>query len=165
MALGNISLTGIANWFTDTSTNQHVTLDLATLPASKPYLGNDNLHVDDGRDFPYLISVIQKYIHLIVLSLCLMFFMFIQSRNVCFLFRNFVSVTMFILNFTILCFMSRISTPMKSFSHVRVKMVSMLCPVILSCQFLKLIGLPASLFLLIYGIVDYIILPLVFFNY
>ena len=113
------------------------------------------------RDFPYLISVI----HLIVLSLCLMFFMFIQSRNVCFLFRNFISITMFILNFTLLCFMSRISTPMKSFSQVRVKMVSMLCPGIPSCQFLKPIGLPASLFLLIYGIVDYIILPLVFFNY
>jgi len=68
------------------------------------------------RDFPYLISVIPKYIHLIILSPCLMFFMFLQSRNVCFLFRNFILITMFILNFTLLCFMSRISTPMKPFS-------------------------------------------------
>jgi hypothetical protein len=77
------------------------------------------------RAFPYLISVIQKYIHRIVLLPCLMFFMFLQSRNLCFLFRNFILMTMFILNFTLLCFMSRISTPMQFFSQVRVKMVSM----------------------------------------
>jgi hypothetical protein len=54
-----------------------------------------------------------------------MFFMFLQSRNLCFLFRNFILMTMFILNSTLLCFMSRISTPMQFFSQVRVKMVSM----------------------------------------
>jgi hypothetical protein len=41
------------------------------------------------------------------------------------MFRNFVLIIMFILNFTLVCFMSRISTPMKSFSQVGVKMVSM----------------------------------------
>jgi len=80
------------------------------------------------RDSPYLISVIQKYIHLIVVSFCPVFFMFLQSGNICFLFRDFILITMFILNFTLLCFMSRISTPMKSFSQVRFKMVFILCP-------------------------------------
>ena len=71
------------------------------------------------RDFSYLIAVILKYIHNIVLSLCLTFFMFHILQNVCFLFKNSVSITMFILNFTRLCFMSRISTPMKYSSQVK----------------------------------------------
>jgi hypothetical protein len=36
----------------DTSANQHVTPDLTTLAASKPYLGNDNLHVGDSNGLP-----------------------------------------------------------------------------------------------------------------
>jgi histone deacetylase 1/2 len=40
------------------------------------------------RDFPYLILAIQKYITHIVRSLYLMSYMFLQSRNLCFLFRN-----------------------------------------------------------------------------
>jgi hypothetical protein len=36
-------------WFPDTSANQHVTPDLATLTDSAPYLGNDFLHVGDGK--------------------------------------------------------------------------------------------------------------------
>jgi hypothetical protein len=48
-----------------------------------------------------------------------------RSSSFCFMFRNFVLIIMFILNFTLVCFMSRISTPMKSFSQVGVKMVSM----------------------------------------
>ena len=71
------------------------------------------------RDFSYLIAVILKYIHNIVLSLCLTFFMFHILQNFCFLFKNSVSITMFILNFTRLCFMSRISTPMKYSSQVK----------------------------------------------
>jgi hypothetical protein len=64
------------------------------------------------------------------------------------------TTTMFILNFTHLCFMSRISTPMKYSSHVKVKMVSLFYPGLLSRQFLKPIGLIAFLLLLIYGTVD-----------
>jgi len=41
--------TGTADWFPDTGANQHVTPDLATLTASEPYNGNDNLHVGDGK--------------------------------------------------------------------------------------------------------------------
>jgi hypothetical protein len=106
------------------------------------------------RAFLYLISVIQKYIHHIVLSPYLMFFMFLQSRNLYSLFRNFVLTIMFVLNFTLECFMSRISTLMKSFSQVRVKMVSMPWPSLPSRQFLKPIGLPTLLPLSTYGIVD-----------
>jgi len=36
-------------WFPDTSANQHVTPDLATLTDFAPYLGNDHLHVSDGK--------------------------------------------------------------------------------------------------------------------
>jgi len=36
-------------WFPDTGTNQHVTPDLETLTDSAPYLGNDYLHVGDGK--------------------------------------------------------------------------------------------------------------------
>ena len=36
-------------WFPDTDANQHVTPDLATLTDSAPYLGNDFLHVGDGK--------------------------------------------------------------------------------------------------------------------
>jgi hypothetical protein len=38
-------------WFPDTDTNQHVTPNLATLIDFAPYLGNDHLHVDDGKGF------------------------------------------------------------------------------------------------------------------
>jgi histone deacetylase 1/2 len=33
----------------DTGANQHVTLDLANLTDSAPYLGNDHLHIGDGK--------------------------------------------------------------------------------------------------------------------
>ena len=35
-------------WFSDTGANQHVTLDIASMTSAKPYLGNDQLHIDDG---------------------------------------------------------------------------------------------------------------------
>jgi hypothetical protein len=48
----NLSSTGSVDWFPDTGANQHVIPDLATLTASAPYLGNDNLHVGDGKGLP-----------------------------------------------------------------------------------------------------------------
>jgi histone deacetylase 1/2 len=48
----NLSSIGSVDWFSDTGANQHVTPDLATLTASEPYLGNDNLHVGDGKGLP-----------------------------------------------------------------------------------------------------------------
>jgi len=46
LAVRNISA---ATWFPGTSANQHVTPDLGTLTNSAPYLGNDYLHVGDGK--------------------------------------------------------------------------------------------------------------------
>jgi len=48
----NLSSTGSVDCFPDTGANQHVTPDLATLTASESYLGNDNLHVGDGKGLP-----------------------------------------------------------------------------------------------------------------
>jgi hypothetical protein len=61
------------------------------------------------RDFPYLLLGIIKYIHHIILSLCLMF-MFHILRNLCFLFRNFILITMFILNFTYFFYVKDLNT-------------------------------------------------------
>jgi len=146
---------GTAEWFPDTGANQHVTPDLATLNASEPYNGNDNLHVGDSKGLSISHIGHTKLYTPHRSSLYLMSCIFLQSRNLCFLFRNFVLIIMFILNFTLFCFMSRISTPMKYFSQDRVKMVSILClgSSLLSRQFLKPIGLPAFLLLLICGII------------
>jgi hypothetical protein len=38
-------------WFPDTGANQHVTPNLGSLTDSAPYLGNDYLHVGDGKGF------------------------------------------------------------------------------------------------------------------
>ena len=46
LAVGNIS---VATWFPDTDANQHVTSDLPTLTDFAPYLGNDYLHIGDGK--------------------------------------------------------------------------------------------------------------------
>jgi hypothetical protein len=91
-----------------------------------------------------------------------MFFMSHIFKNLCFLFRNFVLITIFILNFTHFCFISRISIARHYSFPVRVKMVSMFCPSLLLCQFLKLIGFLVYLLLLIYGIVNWVILLPVF---
>jgi len=48
----NLSSTGFVDWFPNTGANQYVTLDLATLTTSESYLGNDNLHVGDGKGLP-----------------------------------------------------------------------------------------------------------------
>ena len=48
----NLTSTDSVDWFPDTGANQNVTPDLATLAASEPYLGNDNLHVGDGKGLP-----------------------------------------------------------------------------------------------------------------
>jgi hypothetical protein len=46
LTVGNVS---VATWFPDTGANQHVIPDLATLINSASYLGNDYLHVGDGK--------------------------------------------------------------------------------------------------------------------
>jgi hypothetical protein len=45
LVVGNVSA---VTWFPDTSANQHVTPDLATMTNSTVYLGNNHLHVGDS---------------------------------------------------------------------------------------------------------------------
>ena len=42
LTLSIVSLIGTVDWLLDTSANQHVTLDLANLTGSEPFLDNDN---------------------------------------------------------------------------------------------------------------------------
>ena len=37
-------------WFSNTSTNNHMTLDLVSMMGLKSYLDNDKLYVGDGKD-------------------------------------------------------------------------------------------------------------------
>ena len=46
LVVGNVFA---ATWFPNTGMNQHVTPDLVTLIDSATYLGNDHLHVGDGK--------------------------------------------------------------------------------------------------------------------
>jgi histone deacetylase 1/2 len=46
LAVGNVFA---VTWFPDTGANKHVTPDLGSLTDSAPYLGNDYLHVGDGK--------------------------------------------------------------------------------------------------------------------
>jgi hypothetical protein len=124
--------------------NQHVTPGLATLTDSATYLDNDHLHVSDGKALTYHILEILCYIPQNASLHYLMFFMCLISPNRCYMFRNSAVIIMFILNFMIICFMSRISSPRKFSFLVRVMMVFMSSQSLLPRQFLKLFGLLAS---------------------
>lgn len=53
-----------ANALFDTCVNQHVTLDIASITSSEPYIGTDQLHVDDGKGaLLSLIFHILKFTH------------------------------------------------------------------------------------------------------
>jgi hypothetical protein len=92
----------------------------------------------------------------------LMFFMCLILSNCCYLFKNFIVIIIFILNFTLLYFMSRISSPRKFSFPVRVMMVYMSSLSLLPRQFLKLFGLLASPQLPTCGIVVWVIQYLAF---
>jgi hypothetical protein len=82
--------------------NQHVTLDFATLTDFATYLGNDHLHVGDGKG--HSISHI-RHTMLHSPKHTFTFSMFLVLPNYCYLFKKFIVIIMFILNFTPLCFM------------------------------------------------------------
>jgi hypothetical protein len=48
LVFNNAFTTTLVTWFPDTGGNHHVTPDLVSMTSSKPYLGNDHLHVGDG---------------------------------------------------------------------------------------------------------------------
>jgi hypothetical protein len=95
-------------------------------------------------------------LHYLMFSLCL------TLPNHCYLFKNSIVIIMFILNFTLLCFMRRISSPRKFSFPVRVMMIFMSSPSLLPRQFLKLFGLLASPRLPTCGINVWVIQPLAF---
>jgi len=136
LIVGNVSTT---TWFPDTDVNQHITPDLA------PYLHNDICMLVTVRALTYPILDKLRYIPQNTFLHYPMFFMCLILPNRCYLFRNSAVIIMFILNFTLLCFMSRISSPRKFSFLIRVMMVFMSSPSLLPCQFLKLSGTLASL--------------------
>jgi len=87
----------------DTSTNQHVTLALATLIGSEPYLSNDLLHVGNGKALsisnirhttlhtPYLTFTLSNVLHVPYITKPLLFVQkFCRDNNVYFEFLTFV---------------------------------------------------------------------------
>ena len=156
LVVGNVSA---VTWFPDTSANQHVTPDLATMTNSTVYLGNDYLHVGDseGLDISHIGHTTLH--HQNVFLHYLMFFMCLILPNRCYLFKNSIVIIMFMLNFTLLCFMSRISSTRKFSFLVRVMMAFISSSSLLPRQFLKLFGLFASPRLSTCGIVVWVIQP------
>jgi hypothetical protein len=114
------------------------------------------------RTLTYHILDILHYILQNAFLHYLMFFICLILPNHYYLFKNFIMIIMFILNFMLLCFMSRISSPRKFSFLVRVMMVFMSSPTLLSCQFLKPFGLLVSLQLPTYDIIIWVIQPLTF---
>jgi hypothetical protein len=96
------------------------------------------------------------FLHYLMFSMCLIL------PNHWYLFRNYVVIIIFTLNFTLLCFMSKISSPRKFSFLVRVMMVFISSPSLLPRQFLKLFGLLASSRLTTCGIIVWVIQPLAF---
>jgi len=89
------------------------------------------------RALPYHILNIPRYISQNIFLNYLTFFMFLILPNHYCLLKFFVIIIMFILNFTLLCFMSRISSARKFSFPIRVMMVSMSYPSLLSRQSFK----------------------------
>jgi len=106
----NLSSTGSIDWFPNTSVNQHVTPDLATLTASEPYLVNDNLHVGDGKGLP-ISHLGHTKIYTPHRSFTLSNVLHIPAiTKLCSLFRNFILIIMFILNFTLMFYVKDLNT-------------------------------------------------------
>ena len=143
-------------WFPNTSAYQHITPDLATLTDSAPYLGNDHLHVGDGKGLsishiehtmlhsPTRTFTLSNVLHIPHITKPLLSVQkFYRDNNVCFEFHTYVF------------YVKDLTTKAVLFSDQSND--SLLPP-----PFLKLIGLLASLQLLIYGIVDWVILLPIF---
>jgi len=85
LALRNLSSTGNPDWIPETGANQHVTPNLITLATSEPYLGNNNLHVGDGKGLlishidhtkiytPHNYFTFSNVLHVPTITKCLLF--------------------------------------------------------------------------------------------
>jgi hypothetical protein len=49
LSFSDSSTTNSITWFPDTDANQQVTPDIAGMTLAKPYPGNDQLHIGDGK--------------------------------------------------------------------------------------------------------------------
>jgi len=70
LAFNTAPTTSLVTWFPDTGANHHVTPDLVSMKSSEPYLGNDHLHVGDGKglvisNIAHSHSVTQTHIYII----------------------------------------------------------------------------------------------------
>jgi hypothetical protein len=76
LAFNNAPITSPVTWFLDTGANHHVTPDLASMTSSEPYLGNDHLHVGDGKGL-----VISNIVHVITHFLVIPQIHFFSSKT------------------------------------------------------------------------------------
>ena len=92
--------------------NQHVTPDLATLTDFAPYLGNDYLHVGDGKG--HSISHIG---HTMLRSpkRTFTFSIFLILPNYCYLFKKIIMIIMFILNLGLVYMDEKLRHRLKTF--------------------------------------------------
>ena len=89
-------------WFPNTGVNQHVMPDLTTLTNYAPYLGNDHLYVGDDKG----LSISHIWYNMLPSpKVPLHYLMFLILLNHYYLFRNFIMIIIFILNFIHLYFM------------------------------------------------------------
>jgi hypothetical protein len=151
-----------ATWFPNTSANQHVTPDLGTLTDSAPYLGNDYLHIGDGKGLdishightklhsPKRMFTLSNVLHMPYITKPLLSVQkFYRDNHVYFEFH----ASMFYVKDLVT---KEVLLP------VRVMMVFMSSLSLLPRQFLKLFGLLASPRLQTCGIVVWVIQPLAF---
>jgi hypothetical protein len=62
LAFNNAPTTTLVAWFSDIGANHHVKPDLVSMTSSKPYLGNDHLHVNDGKCL-FISNIAHSKIH------------------------------------------------------------------------------------------------------
>jgi hypothetical protein len=62
LAFNNAPTTTLVTWFPDTCANHHVTSNLTSMTSSEPYLGNDHLHVGDGKGL-VILNIAHSKIH------------------------------------------------------------------------------------------------------
>jgi hypothetical protein len=160
LVVGNVSA---ATWFPDTGANQHGTPDLATLTDSATYLGNDHLHVSDGKGLdishighttlhsPKRIFTLSNVLHVPYITKSLLSVQKLYRDN--HVYFEFYASMFYVKDL--------ITKEFLLSGQALMVFMSSLC--LLSCQFLKLFGLLTSPRLPTCGIVVWVIQPLVFY--
>jgi hypothetical protein len=141
-SFSDASIENSATWFPDTGANQHVTPDITGMTHAKPYLGNDQLHVGNGKGLvisntaykilrtPKRVFTLSNVLHVPKIK-----------KKDSYLLNNSAVKVVSSLNFTLLFSMLRISSPRRFCFPVRVRMAFMsfqkilprLCPKLFVC--------------------------------